>query len=70
VLIMDPDKNLEEQLEIAERLINEALTRIERDNLGEELAERVLAMNEWVGNGGFLPVAYQSLDERCKPTPA
>lgn len=47
---MDPNENLREQKELAEYLVNRAdATKAER------LAELVLALDEWVANGGFLP---------------
>lgn len=49
---MDPDANLEEQLRIAERITNDlGIDYADADRL----AELVLALNEWIKGGGFLP---------------
>ena len=59
VLRMDPDANLEEQLRIASRLI-EAIDnerRIRPDDV-EGLASLVLALDEWIRGGGFLPADW------------
>jgi acyl carrier protein len=54
---MDPNANWEEQLEIAERLLQGRLPFHEVDSL--RLAELVLALNEWIQKGGFLPAAWK-----------
>lgn len=53
---MDPDENLREQLDIAYGII--AAPRLERRE-DERLAELVLALDEWIKKGGFLPKAWQ-----------
>lgn len=59
---MDPDANLKEQREIAARLAsNEVFMRVEAAN---RLAELVLALDEWISKGGFLPK-----DWTAKPKP-
>lgn len=50
---MDPDANLDEALELAV-----VLERYEDDD-ARRLAELVLALNEWISRGGFLPAAWQ-----------
>lgn len=55
---MDPDANLAEQRRLAARLVE-----AEPDSPGFaadacRLAELVLALDEWVGGGGFLPAAW------------
>ena len=57
---MDPDANLAEQLRLSARLI----FQVETDKpLGESdvsrLAELVLALHEWIANGGFPPRAWR-----------
>jgi len=58
---MDPDANLKEQLQLAA-----ALEDVDYDQLDENskeaaisdacrLAELVLALDEWISKGGFLP---------------
>lgn len=55
---MDPDANLEEQRELAERLA---------EGHGDEadllrLAELVLALDRWMTAGGALPERWHGLD--------
>jgi hypothetical protein len=55
---MDPNANLREQLALASRIIeayenDRDVHDIARD--ANELAERVLALREWIANGGFQP---------------
>lgn len=67
---MDPNANLEEQLELArllypereEDVITDSQTLI--DN-GARLAELVLALDEWINKGGFVPLRWAS--NRVKP---
>lgn len=53
---MDPNDNLSEQLALAEL--------IQRGNCSEEdydrLAELVLALDEWIRGGGFLPDVWRA----------
>lgn len=53
---MDPDANLEEQLLRASKLV-EAIEndRGIRESEVLRLAELVIALDEWISNGGFLP---------------
>lgn len=54
---MDPDVNLAKQLRIADRILESD----ESDRLGAtELAELVIALNEWLSRGGFLPAAWRT----------
>lgn len=48
---MDPNANLEEQLRLAEAILDEG-------EEGNRLAELVLALDEWIRRGGFLPEAW------------
>lgn len=56
---MDPDTNLEEQIEIARRMQE----GVDADNYehdqtiedGQRLAELVIALDKWIKCGGFLP---------------
>lgn len=49
---MDPRANLREQLELARRIVD--CNDADVDD-APRLAELVLALNEWIGMGGFLP---------------
>ena len=60
---MDPDANLAKQLVLAKGIVDYESHLGDQDDI-EELAELVLALNEWVTNGGSIPKVYQSLDER------
>lgn len=52
---MDPDANLEEQLELANRLVD-LVDEVHTSTVDVvRLAELVLAMDEWIGRGGFVP---------------
>lgn len=51
---MDPDANLEAQRRISERFIAGSLS-IEDAN---KLAELMLALDEWIKAGGFLPNSW------------
>lgn len=62
---MDPTANLEEQLALANDLVNlqvsdEGLAALPEElaevvDCASQLAERVIALNEWITKGGFLP---------------
>ena len=62
---MDPNANLQEQLRLAARArqlcddaweeISEEESQKELAAIGERLSELVLAMDEWLSNGGMLP---------------
>lgn len=65
---MDPNANLAEQLELARQsqAINDAggdeLTEdqeLELVAIATRLAELVLALNEWIARGGFLPAVWR-----------
>lgn len=51
---MDPNKNLEEQLRMARQLVEDP-SDLDSANY---LAELVLAMDEWLKNGGSMPDAW------------
>ena len=55
---MDPDANLAEQLELANRILACGAGEMEDGEL-ERLAELVEALDEWIKSGGFLPEAWQ-----------
>lgn len=63
---MDPNANLEEQLQTAQDIIKKIdampedaeLTDLARD--ANRLAELVVALNEWICRGGFLPDDWRS----------
>jgi hypothetical protein len=52
---MDPTANLEEQLDIVEDIL---LDR-SRDADPTRLAELVIALHNWISNGGFLPKQWE-----------
>lgn len=59
---MDPTANLAEQLAIAQGVIDIADRRDTNDINGRDalrLAELVLALNEWIVKGGFLPEQWK-----------
>lgn len=63
---MDPNQNLDEQLDIAKRIqqladSDEPLERFAEklEALAEELADRVEALDHWITGGGFLPARWQ-----------
>lgn len=53
---MDPDANLEEQLKLAKNITKAEWEDIDDDRADMyRLAELVLALDEWICDGGFLP---------------
>jgi hypothetical protein len=57
---MDPNANLQEQLRLAERIVEDGESGMGASTLhADRLAELVLALNEWISNGGFLPEAWR-----------
>lgn len=56
---MDPNANLDEQLQLADRILAfDELGDIDPDD-SVRLAELVKSLDEWITNGGFLPSAWQ-----------
>lgn len=53
---MDPAENLRQQRALAQRIVNTEDPSM-RAVLGDELAGLVLALDEWLENGGFNPYA-------------
>jgi hypothetical protein len=57
---MDPNANLEEQRRLAARIIEDGESGMGVSTIhGDRLAELVLALDEWIKNGGFLPEAWR-----------
>ena len=61
---MDPDANLAEQLRLARGMqeLSDADTAGADEELidqGLRIAELVIALNDWVRSGGYLPKAWQ-----------
>lgn len=56
---MDPDTNLEEQLELSQEIVDSQETGFNHHEQSWRLAELVLALDEWVKKGGFLPQQWQ-----------
>lgn len=52
---MDPNANLVEQLELARSILDEGKYP---DDRPDRLAELVIALDEWIKKGGFLPVQW------------
>jgi hypothetical protein len=59
---MDPNANLEEQRQLAERMLRDRYhgRSVDRDD-AERLAELVLALDEWLKRGGFMPQDWRKL---------
>ena len=64
---MDPDVNIREQIELARAIIASldmdllAMSTIQTEIVIERansLAELVLALDRWIGKGGFLPARW------------
>jgi len=61
---MDPTANLKEALEIAAKLAEGHYAYPDHDDPtsmledGQRLAELLIALDEWIRNGGFLPDAW------------
>lgn len=55
---MDPDANLKEQLELADQLVEADDDELDIED-ARRLCELVLALNDWIKGGGFLPQAWQ-----------
>jgi hypothetical protein len=65
---MDPNANLNEQLELAERIA--ARRGIESDDDAADaarLAELVLALDDWIVQGGFLPGRWPRIPKLPEP---
>jgi hypothetical protein len=53
---MDPEANLKEQRELAQALVDTAEDGMQdHGHSAVRLAELVLALDEWIKKGGFLP---------------
>ena len=52
---MDPNANLEEQRELAYRIVE---LNDSREATYDRLAELVIALDEWITKGGALPTAW------------
>jgi hypothetical protein len=56
---MDPDANLNEQLELAQEIVDSEDTGFNHHEQAWRLAELVLALHEWMCRGGFSPEPWQ-----------
>lgn len=52
---MDPNANLRDQLKLATKIMEEPRTEWVDPADAKLLAELVLALDEWISKGGFLP---------------
>lgn len=66
---MDPDANLEEQLRLAQALLNSATDEVDVRTDAWRLAELVIALDEWVRGKGFLPSRWQNTKVESKLLP-
>lgn len=57
-VVMNPDENLKRQLLLAQT-IQDAPGEDGAPDAANELAELVIALDEWIKNGGFLPRRWQ-----------
>ena len=65
---MDPTANLEEQLRLANGILSEDEDDLVAD--GDRLAKLVVALNEWIKKGGFLPKPWDDAQDRLVVIPA
>ena len=56
---MDPNANLLEQLDKAYRIAYGDPEKDWSTETAEELADLVLALNNWITTGGFLPTSWR-----------
>lgn len=57
---MDPNANIEEQRDLAQRIINsESYGDEVDDDDARRLAELVLALDRWLSSGGFKPGSWK-----------
>jgi hypothetical protein len=56
---MDPNENLKEQVEIAKDILLPDASDMELEEKAVRLAELVVALDEWIQKGGFLPEAWK-----------
>jgi hypothetical protein len=56
---VDPNANLAEQLELAERIMDDPGRSDMTATWPISLAELVLALDEWIRGGAFLPDAWK-----------
>ena len=56
---MDPTANLEEQMELAQRMLTSTFSGSD----AMRLAELVDALNTWLAKGGFLPRQWKNVDK-------
>ena len=54
---MDPNENLAHQLRLAKSIIDDEYEVDSADAV--DLAELVVALNDWIVAGGFLPAAWK-----------
>lgn len=60
---MDPDKCLAELVELATEVVNrEEVSLEDYQGRASRACELVLALNEWMERGGFVPKAWTKVD--------
>lgn len=55
---MDPNANLQQQLDLARYILAEKTNNLNRAHAAEHLAELVQALHDWLAEGGFKPTAW------------
>lgn len=63
---MDPNANLRAQLDLACEILAGRVKTTQIEDKATELAELVVALNDWIRNGGFLPDAFVPVAMRAK----
>ncbi len=61
---MDPNANLKEQRELAEFILSHNITLTDDVDKADRLAELVLALDEWISKGGFLPAGWANAQQK------
>ena len=57
---MDPNANLEEQRQLAKRILDGTTPDFDRIEVATRLAELVDALDQWLSIGGALPISWSS----------
>lgn len=56
---MDPDANIRELREIAEKVYGEQISASEAPYALDRMAELFTSLDEWIKHGGFLPNGWE-----------
>lgn len=63
---MDPNENLREQLRIAAWIADADGGDPDVEFYANHLAQLVIALNDWISRGGFLPAAWRKEDPEAE----